>query len=196
MPATTVAAMVASAGMIPAMARRMLAWLLVTPLAAVGVLAAHAAAYTVTGSDPGPEHEYLGHAPQVGGLLATLALLGLALQERSLRPRSARWVAPIAPLGFVCQEHLERIAHTGELPWLLTTPTFLVGLALQLPVAVACVLLVRRVTGTLDAPATRLGPPPAPGGAWLPLPARADRMPPTVDAPRRTGRAPPALLPS
>ena len=117
--------------MILPMARRMLAWLLVTPLAAAGVLAAHAAAYAVTGHILGEEHGYLEHAPQVAGLLASLALLGLALQERSLRPSSAWWVAPIAPLGFTCQEHLERLAHTGELPWLLTTPTFLVGLALH-----------------------------------------------------------------
>jgi hypothetical protein len=178
------------------MGRRMLAWLLVTPLAAVGVLAAHAAAYAVTGSDPGPEHGYLGHAPQVVGLLATLALLGLALQERSLRPRAARWFAPIAPLGFVCQEHLERLAHTGELPWLLTSPTFLVGLALQLPVALVCVLLVRCVTGTLDVRTRRAGLPPAAARAWLPLPARPERTPPMVDVPRRCGRAPPALLPS
>ena len=42
--------------MILPMARRMLAWLLVTPLAAVGVLAAHAAAYAVTGRALGEEH--------------------------------------------------------------------------------------------------------------------------------------------
>ncbi len=183
--------------MISAMARRMLAWLLVTPLAAVGVLAAHAAAYAVTGSEPGPEHDYLGHAPQVAALLATLALLGLALQERSLRPRSVRWFAPIAPLGFVCQEHLERLAHTGELPWLLTTPTFLVGLALQLPVAVACVLLVRRVTGTLEAPPPtrrsarcsrrRLAPAPRPPGQHA-----ADRGCATADRTSAAG-SPPVL---
>jgi hypothetical protein len=183
--------------MIPAMARRMLAWLLVIPLAAVGVLAAHATAYAVTGVGPGAEHEYLAHAPQVAGLLASLALLGLAVQERSLRPRSAWWVAPIAPLGFVCQEHLERLAHTGELPWLLTSPTFLVGLLLQLPVAVACVLVVRWVSGSLDGRGRLLAPPPpVPAPLLLPLSTRPERMPPTVDVVRRGGRAPPSLLPS
>ena len=173
----------------------MLAWLLVTPLAAAGVLAAHAVAYAVTGTDPGPEHEYLRHAPQVVGLLASLALLGLALQERSLRPRSARWFVPVAPIAFVCQEHLERLAHTGQLPWLFTTPCFLVGLALQLPVAIVSVLVARRVIGTLAVPARRSGPPVL-SGAWLPVPTRPSAALTTVEAPRPSGRAPPPLLAS
>jgi hypothetical protein len=84
--------------------------------------------------------------------------------------------------------------HTGQLPFLLTSPTFLLGLALQLPVAVVCVLLVRRVIGTLPGPRRRRDP--RPGGAWLPL---AD-SPPLVVRPvwraRPTGRGPPPLLAS
>jgi hypothetical protein len=177
--------------MIPTMARRMLAWVLVTPLAAVGVLAAHWAAYAVTGTGLGEEHGYLEHAPQVAGLLASLALVGLALQDRSLRPRSAWWVAPIAPLGFACQEHLERLAHTGHLPFLLTSPTFLVGLALQVPVAAVCVVLVRRIVGTLAGARRRSFA--RPRGAWLPL---TDAPPLVVRSVWRTvprGRGPPAL---
>jgi hypothetical protein len=173
--------------------RRALAWILVTPIAGAGVLAAHAAAYALTGTDPGPDHSYLAHAPQVVGLLASLGLLGLAVQERSLRPRSAWWFAPVAPLGFACQEHLERVLHTGELPWLLTSPTFLLGLVLQLPVAAACVLIVRRVTGTLDG-RVRRGLPPAVDAAWLPVVPLRTRSPATGDLPRRCGRAPPTLL--
>ena len=142
----------------------------------------------------GEEHGYLEHAPQVAGLLASLALLGLALQERSLSRCSPRWVAPLAPLGFVCQEHIERLVHTGQLPLLLTSPTFLVGLALQLPVAAVCVLLVRRVVGTLAGRALVGRSRPHAGGAWLPLthaPALAVR-PPWRAPPR--GRGPPALL--
>jgi len=70
------------------MARRLLAWLLVTPLAAAGVLVGHALAYALTATDAGPEHDYLAHVPQVVGLLASIALAGLALQDRSVRPRS------------------------------------------------------------------------------------------------------------
>ena len=72
---------------------------------------------------------YLEHGPQVVAVLATVALLGLALQDRSLRAASAWWFAPLAPVGFAAQEHLEGLAHTGDLPWLLTTPSFLLGLA-------------------------------------------------------------------
>lgn len=173
------------------MARRMLAWLLVTPLAGVGVLAAHAAAYAVTGVGLEEEHGYLEHAPQVTGLLASLALVALALQERSLRPRSAWWVAPIAPLGFTCQEHLERLAHTGQLPFLLTSPTFLVGLAFQLPVAAVCILLVRRLIGTL--PRARRRSPAEPVGAWLPLTDAPPLVVRSVWRTPRRGRGPPAL---
>ena len=180
--------------MIPGMARRLLAWLLVTPLAAAGALAAHALAYRLTGTSPGPAHDYLEHGPQVVAVLASLGLVGLALQERSSSRHSTWWFAPLAPLGFACQEHVERLAHTGHMPWLLTTPVFLLGLLLQLPVALTCVLVVRRVAGTLAG----LGRPRGvrPGAAWLPLAARAEPFLAPVDPPRRSGRGPPALLAS
>ena len=174
--------------------RRLLAWILVTPVATAGVLVTHALAYRVTGVQPGPVHEYLAHAPQVVFVLASLALVGLALQERSLSRFSARWVAPLAPLGFACQEHLERLVHTGQLPFLLSSPTFLLGLALQLPVAVVCVVLVQRVIGTL--PGAHQGSLARPDGPWLPL---TESRPPVVRSMwrvRPTGRGPPVLLAS
>jgi hypothetical protein len=171
--------------------RRALAWVLVTPLAAAGVLAAHALAYRLTGTPPGAVHAYLDHGPQVVAVLATVALLGLALQERSLTAASSWWFAPLAPLGFAAQEHLEGIAHSGHLPWLLTTPTFLLGLVLQIPVAALCVLVVRRVTGSLSTTRTTSS---LPGGAWLPLSARSLLVPETTTSPRPNGRGPPALL--
>lgn len=174
------------------MGRRALAWILVTPVAAAGVLVAHALAYALTGTRAGPSHEYLAHAPQVVGVLASLSLVGLAVQERSLARSSAWWFAPLAPLGFACQEHVERLVHTGTVPWLLTTPAFLLGLALQVPVALGCVLVVRRVTGTLTrAPAASRTPS---GEAWLPLSDRPPSVPRVVHLPRPSGRGPPALL--
>jgi hypothetical protein len=172
--------------------RRAFAWTLVTPLAAVGALVTHALAYRLTGTSPGPVHEYLAHVPQVVVVLATIALVGLALQDRSLSRLSAWWVAPLAPLGFACQEHVERLVHTGELPFLLTSPTFLLGLALQLPVAVVCVALVRRVLGTLTDVRRRIVA--SLGEAWMPLSAARPFVPRAAHPPRPTGRGPPSLL--
>ena len=176
------------------MGRRALAWALTTPVAAVGVLLAHAVAYRLTGTEPGSAHAYLAHAPQVLVLLATIALVGLAYGERSLGRRSAWAFSLVAPVGFACQEHVERFAHTGELPWLLTTPTFLLGLALQVPVALACVLVARRVAGTLTGGRRRR--PASLSDAWLPLSTRPAARPGGVRPSRACGRAPPRPLPS
>lgn len=172
------------------MGRRALAWALVTPVAAAGVLAAHALAYRLTGTEPGSAHAYLDHLPQVVAILASVALVGLALQDRSLSRASSWWFAPLAPLGFSAQEHVERLAHTGHLPWLLTTPTFLLGLALQLPVALLCVVVVRRVTGSLTFRSPR---PRALGAAWLLLTALTLLVPDAARPPRPSGRGPPGL---
>jgi hypothetical protein len=174
--------------------RRLLAWILVTPVAAAGVLVTHALAYRLTGVRPGPVHEYLAHGPQVVFVLASLALVGLALQDRSLSRFSTRWVAPLAPLGFVCQEHLERLVHTGQLPFLLTSPTFLLGLALQLPVAAVCVVLVHRVIGTL--PGAHRVSLARPDGTWLPLTDFPPHVVRSVWRAQPTGRGPPLLLAS
>ena len=170
----------------------MLAWALVTPVSAAGILAAHALAYALTGTEPGAMHGYLAHAPQVAAVLATIGLVGLALQERGVGRRSFASFALLAPLGFACQEHLERLAHTGELPWLLTTPSFLVGLALQVPVALACVAVARRVGGALTG--MRSSRPGRLGEVWLPLSDRPLAIPHVVRRARATGRAPPLVL--
>ena len=171
----------------------MLAWLLVTPLAAAGVLAAHAAAYWLTATPTGTVHAYLDHVPQVLAVLATIGLVGLALQQRSVGSRSLRVFALAAPVGFACQEHVERLLHTGELPLLVTTPSFLVGLALQVPVAVLCALVARRVVGTLAA-VRPLRRPPMLGVVLLPFSEAPVSRPRTTRPARATGRSPPALL--
>lgn len=174
------------------MGRRLLAWLLVTPLAGGGILAAHALAYRLTGTSPGSFHDYLSHAPQVVAVLASLGVAGLALQERSVG-RPPLWVfALLGPLGFACQEHLERLAHTGELPLLLTSPTFLLGLALQIPVAVVCALVARRIAGSVGG--SRRAAPPAVDTFWLPLSARPVTRPRALVRIRAAGRSPPVIL--
>ena len=118
-------------------------------MAAAGVLGAHALAYGLTGTTAGSVHAYLAHVPQVVAVLASIGLVGLAVQERSFG-RLPLWpFALVGPLGFTCQEHVERLAHTGELPFVLTTPSFAVGLVLQVPVALLCVGVARRVAGAL-----------------------------------------------
>jgi len=118
------------------------AWLVVSPIVASGVLVAHSLAYRLTGTPTDAFHAYLGHAPQI---LLLLLLGGLAfggLGRRSVAPRP--WAFPLAAVAtFAVQEHLERLLHAGQLPFLLTTPAFLVGLALQIPVAIAAWLLAR-----------------------------------------------------
>lgn len=176
------------------MTRRLLAWALVTPVAAAGILAAHALAYALTGTATGSLHDYLGHGPQVVGVLASLGLVGLALQERSVGRPPALAFPLLAPLGFASQEHLERLLHTGELPWLLTTPAFLVGLALQAPVALLCVFVARRVTGSLAG--VRRSRPAAVSEVWLPLPQTPIWRARIVRLVSATGRAPPPLFSS
>jgi hypothetical protein len=144
---------------------RVRVWLAVSPLVAAGVVVSHTLAYSLTGTPAGPVHGYLGHAPQ---LLFVLAIAGLALGGlESFRLGSARlrppgaWPFPAVALAtFVVQEHLERYVHTGHVPVLVGSRTFVVGLLLQLPVALVAWAVARRLLRALaHAPA---GPPRVP----------------------------------
>jgi hypothetical protein len=132
------------------MGRRAFTWALSIPLILVSVLVGHALAYEATGLEPGAMHEYLDHAPQVLAVLVLAALIALAIDRRSTRLATA----PFAGLGiavFSIQEHVERYAHTGELPFLVTDRTFLLGLVLQVPVGVLCVWIARRLVSAARA---------------------------------------------
>jgi hypothetical protein len=120
------------------------AWLVVSPVIAAGVLVAHALAYRITSTPTDPFHEYLGHAPQV---LLLLTLSGFALAGFGRRRDSpSAWIFPVVAVAtFVAQEHVERLVHGGGVPILVTTPVFLVGLALQIPVALVAWALARRL---------------------------------------------------
>ena len=56
-----------------------------------------------------------------------------ALGTRTNAP-PARAFPLVGLTTFVLQEHLERLVHGGGVPMLLTSPAFVVGLALQIPV--------------------------------------------------------------
>jgi hypothetical protein len=168
------------------------AWLAVSPVVAAGVFVAHSAAYRLTGTPSAPLHSYLAHAPQV---LLVLAIAGLVLGGLGARLHAPPARAfPLAALAtFVVQEHVERIAHGGELVSLVTSPAFLVGVALQVPVALVAWAVARWLLAAVRVRVGRLAARPrylldvlAPrevAVAFLQV-----RIPP--------GRAPPGLLPA
>ena len=117
-------------------------WLVVSPVVAAGVLVAHSLAYRLTGTPTDAFHAYLGHAPQVLLLLAIAGIVVGALGAPRQAPPAH--VFPLVALGtFVVQEHVERLVHGGGVPLLLTSPAFLAGLALQVPVALGAWALAR-----------------------------------------------------
>jgi hypothetical protein len=82
-------------------------------------------------------------------VLAVVGLVGVGLAGRLAMP--ATWLFPaVAVATFVVQEHVERVVHTGELPWLLTSSVFMVGLLLQLPVALVAWVLAHRLLAALE----------------------------------------------
>lgn len=117
-------------------------WILVLPLSAGGILAGHWLAYRATGTPEGPSHEYLAHLPRVALVLMVLALVAAYFVDRGAR--LALWPFPAASLaGFVVLEHAERFEHMGSVPFLLTSRVFLVGLAVQIAVALLAWLVAR-----------------------------------------------------
>ncbi len=139
--------------------RQRLAWVSTVPLLAAGLLAGHALAYRLAIPDGDARahalahsgHGYLAYAPAALAVCLTLVLAALALRARAAfrgesRPRSAppAIVAMLPPAAFVLQEYLERVVHSGHLAWTVAlAPTFLLGLALQLPVALAALVVAQ-----------------------------------------------------
>jgi hypothetical protein len=166
------------------------AWLVVSPVMVAGVLVGHALAYRLTSTPTDGLHTYLGHAPQV---LLVLTLCGLVLAGISGRGSAPapRMFPLVAVSTFVVQEHIERVVHDGAVPLLLTSPSFVVGLVLQIPVALVAWALARWLLGAVGDlhvhPALR-------GGFDSSLVALLRVRPAVVDGPEAVGRAPPSLL--
>ena len=174
--------------------RRSLLAVVALPVVASGTFAAHAAAYRLLGAPSEGVHGYLAHVPQLLALLTLPALLAAAVAGRSRTPKA--WPFAVAALStFVLQEHLERLAHTGHVPFLLDRPVFLLGLALQLPFALVAWLGARWLLRVAQGPGAR-GLPRVPG-LLLPLPEPSGIAPrPSAVRSPASPRAPPRLLPA
>ena len=196
------------------MTRRRAAWVISLPLAVASWLGAHCLAYWLV--SPGGEqhmgmhaehgHAWLGYTPALAVWGLTLVVAGVVLCVgdglRGRRPSDPplRLFALLPPAAFVAQEHIERLVGTGSITYdLLVEPTFLVGLALQLPFAVAALLLTRALyalgfgLGRVLAGRLAVGRPLRHGPpALLRRPASVALVSPSVLALGHGQRAPPA----
>ena len=165
-------------------------WLVVSPVVAAGVLTAHWLAHRLTSTPTDPFHGYLEHAPQVLLLLALAGVILAAVTARVDAPPTRAF--PLVGLAtFVLQEHLERLVHGGGVPFLLTSPAFLLGLALQIPVALVAWTLARWLLA-----AVREGRLRTPPRVRIVLARVVDPISvlAAIDVAIRPGRGPPELL--
>ena len=129
----------------------------------VGVEAAHALAYRVVFPEASLRgavltatgHAYAAWLPLVLALGAAVAIVGLAaavadvVRGGAVRELGAGAFAALPPLAFALQELLELSLHTGHIAWhAFVAPTFLPGLALQLPFALLAFVVTRLLLRT------------------------------------------------
>jgi hypothetical protein len=187
--------------------RRGAAWGLALPLALVGSQAAHAFAYSLVYPQAGTRaltlvatgHAYLSWLPVAfagAGAAAAVSLAVTALDAARGRParRAPAWAfGLVPPAAFVLQELLELSLHTGTFGWrAILAPTFLPGLLLQLPFALAAYVAARLLLRAAEH-VGRAFVPPLRGAAYVevvlaPVPAT---LPVRLVAASRASRAPP-----
>ncbi len=190
------------------MARRLFPWLVSLSLLLLGSLAAHSLAYLVV--EPLPQarahlldetgHGYLDALPLVvGGCLALTVVALVALAARARRGAASAlptWLlALLPPIGFAVQEHVERlVGGTGGSAAVAVEPAFLVGLALQLPLALVVLAVARRLTRAAEAIGARTRAAHPRPGAAPPAPGSPDALlrPAGALALCHAGRGPPS----
>jgi hypothetical protein len=169
---------------------RLRLWLLIVPLVAAGTQfgatlvdrfapASYESAELFGRSNA--SHGQLPLAICLGAAAVICAVWWLAASAPSSR-RLPGWAFACLPLGlFALQEHIEYVIAHGHVPWLLATnPMFLLGLALQLPIAAVAYFAARLLVDVAVSIAERrTGTPPPVDGQRL-APVR-----PCSDAPRR-----------
>ena len=165
------------------MGRRFM-WSLSLPLAAIGWLGGHSLAYVFVEPHGAHReellaetgHSYLQGAPIIIACALTVILTGLVLAiHDGVRGRARAHVrvwplSLLPPVGYAAQEHLERLIELNEFPvGVVLEPTFLVGIALQVPLGAAAFLIARAVLAFGHALGRRvaIGPAPRPC-AWVP----------------------------
>jgi CDP-diglyceride synthetase len=188
--------------------RQRLAWLSTAPLMFAGLIAGHLLAYRLVYSDAHARadalarsgHAYLGYVPLALSVSLGVLLAGLALQAAAgfrgerRRPVASPLVVLLPPIAFVVQEFAERIAHTGQVPWtVVVQPAFLLGLAFQLPFALAALLIAWALDSAARAVGRVLGSQPLPAfQVFVPEPIGVAAVPRTAGLARGYGeRAPP-----
>ena len=194
--------------------RRSLAWLVAVPLIIAGSQAAHVLTYRwvypvahvrlheLVASG----HDYMSLMPLVLGIAGAVTALSLALSAvDAARGRTQRalpaWAFALLPLvAFTVQEHLERWLASGVFPWhAAAEPTFLPGLALQLPFGLVAYLAARLLLRAAEGVGRALVQPAAPRPRFVPVPisAPARRRCGAAAAPdrQRAGEARPAAPP-
>lgn len=145
------------------MLRERLAWFVTLPIAIIGCQSAHAVTNMLLGTPERARGELLlGHGPGAG-LAPPLACIALTVVAAGLAGRAAgSWstqhaasarlpFAVVAPMLFIVQEHVETVLHTGAAPiGTMIEPTFLPGLLLQIPFAIAGYAIARALIRLAD----------------------------------------------
>jgi hypothetical protein len=187
-----------------------LTWLFALPLVLAGSQVAHVLAYRWVYPSShvrvhallSTGHGYMDQLPLVFGIGAAIAVASLmatvvdVARGRSLH-RLPAWAFALLPvLTFVVQEILERSLHTGTFVWqAVESPTFLPGLALQLPFGAVAFVVARLLLRTAKAVGRLIGGVRARTACRAPRRLRfpsAVRLPrPAPLAARAAGRAPP-----
>jgi len=166
------------------MRRTLLAWLLVLPLVALSTQLAHSLAYRLVEPDTLARAQHLeatGHSSiALVPLLSVITLVlvfavGTVIMCDAGRGYSigkiALWPFAVMPVaGYVVQEVVERVgAGHGDLSATLAEPTMVVGLALQLPFALAAYAIARWIFRTAQHLVRLLAAPPStPSGSTPP----------------------------
>ena len=187
--------------------RRGFTWALTVPLMLGGIEAAHALAYRLVYPQLHARvllatgHAYLAWLPLLLGVSGALALSALvaaavdAAYGRSPRELPAWAFAVVPPVAFVLQEVLELSLHLGTFGWqAVLAPTFLPGLALQVPLALLAYIAARLLLRTAERLGRALAPVRLAPLLELAAAAPLGELPARIAATSRTSRGPPQVV--